>query len=150
MNFSWNAQHINLNQLSNTSNQLIAFDMRFNYKNFTEELCKIYYNYFDNNFIGLSNLFTNETICTFLDEELLGFNQLINRLNQYGIHKFTHHNININSQPVNDRALLVNVNGTISVNNSNLVNKFTETILLIRSDYDSKYYITNYIFRLIE
>ncbi len=124
-------------------------DTRQSYREITREFCTQYYTMYDNSFLNLVNFYVADSSFTYLDEEFVGFYNLIQRLKQCGIWKFTHHHINVNSQPVGQRGVLITVTGTISVNSSLFQNRFSETILLQR-DSANKFYVYNTIFRLLE
>ena len=143
MNFNWTP----------TTDQNIyhkdLIDTRFNYKKITEEFCKTYYTKYDNNFSELCGMYKPESLFTYLDEEITGFQQFLTRLNQYNIHKFKHHKIHVNAQPIGQRSVMLVVTGTISVNDSIYVQKFTETLFLQRDD-NNKFFIYHSIFKLTD
>jgi len=146
MNFSWNTNQNNVNKVNNNVNLI---DVYSEYRNLTEGFCNYYYDLFDNNFPDLSGLFKNDCMITYLDEEMSGFNEYFSKIKQYNIYNFTHHEINVNSQPVGSSGLLITTTGTISINNSIFRNKFSETILLVRDDQNN-FFIHHYMFRLID
>jgi hypothetical protein len=124
-------------------------DVKTNYKRITEEFCRYYINMYDNNFQNLANMYKTDSLFTYTDDEIIGFNNLVEKIRQYNIYKFTHSTVNVNSQPVGDRTLLVTLTGKISVNNSVIEQKFSETLLLQRDDHN-RFYIYHTIFKLIE
>jgi len=133
-------------QLITTTN----YDIRYYYRQIVDDFVKLYYQTYDINLNELGKFFFNNCLILFLDEELIGFNNYLLKLNQYGINKFTHYNLKINAQPVSDNIILINVSGIISANNYHITNKFTETILLTKNLDDNKFYISNLILRLLE
>jgi len=124
-------------------------NLRQKYKELTKKFCKDYYFTYDNKFPHLKSLYKPESMFTYLDDEIQGFNKYLQRIKDYGIKKFKHYKINVNSQPVGKSTLLISVNGQISINNSNKKNNFMETILLQKSN-DNKYFIYHTIFKLIK
>lgn len=124
-------------------------DVKANYKKITEEFCKHYYSIYDTNFYALNNMYKPESCFTYLDEEMVGFNSISNKLKQFNIYKFTHHTIDVNSQPIGDRTLLITTNGKLSINNSTYEQRFIETILLQRDD-NNRFFIYHTIFKLID
>lgn len=148
MSFSLPTSVANQTNLQNLTQTTLP-DMRVNYKVIAEDLCKNYYNLYDNNFGQLSSLYTLETIFSFLDEELVGFTNFSERIRQYNIYKFTHHTVNVNSQPVGSYALLLTVTGKVSVNNSIYQQNYVETLLLQMDEY-GRMFITNNTFKLFE
>lgn len=132
--------------LPQTSNN---FDMKLHYRIFSEEFFRYFYNLYDTNYAGLHFFFSKNSTLTFSNEEYCGYNDLLFRLQQKGIMKFTHTNLSINAQPVDNRFLLATVTGVVSINNSFLQNRFVETILLQRDDY-GKVTIFNMMFRVLE
>lgn len=141
MNFSW---AIKSNQISN--NQI---DVRLNYRRITEEFCKYYYFLYDTNFFQLNGLYLPDSYFTYLDEEFVGFNSLYEKIRQNNIYKFTHHKMNITSQPVGEKTLLIMTTGCLTINDSIFQQKFAETILLQRDD-NNNFFVNRTIFRLIE
>lgn len=112
-----------------------------------EEFSKYYYTTYDNNFLELSNLCIPNTLFTYLDTELIGFNKLLEKIRYENIFRFNHKEIHINFQPVGNSGILISSHGTISLNDSIFENKFTETILINRDD-NNRFYIVNSIFKL--
>ena len=145
MNFSWNSSKPvknNLNQNSSFNSNLV--NVMDSYREVTEGFCDHFYGHYDNDFPQIGKLFLNDTYVTYLDEELSGFTQLFDRIKQYNIYNFKHHKLNVNSQPVGPRTLLLTVNGKISINHSFETHTFTETILLQRDDRN-EFHIHNYM-----
>lgn len=123
--------------------------IRNNYKKITEEFCKYYYNLYDSNFEKISDLFISDILITYLGDELTGYSKYYTKIRQHGIYKFCHHKIFVTSQPVSNKFILININGTVTVNDSFIPNKFIETILLGRES-NNKFFIYNLIFKLSE
>jgi len=125
-------------------------DVKANYKQITENFIKFYYSLYDTDFLKMGQLYKPDACFTFLDEEMIGFNNLVDKLKQYNITKFTHHSVHVNSQPVGDRTLMLMVSGRLSVNSSPYAeNKFMETILLQRDD-QNKFFVHHTMFKLVE
>ena len=118
--------------LFRSNNQLT--DIRYNYKQLAEEVCKCYYTAYDNNFLELANVYYNDSQFTYQDHEFSGFNTLVQVLRGNNINKFTHHNMNVSSQPIGPNNLLITVIGSISFNDSIFMNKFIETIYMQKDD----------------
>ena len=127
----------------------VLIDVQENYRKIAEEFCKYYYTNYDSNFMELKDIYSDNSCFTYLDEEIIGFNSLVSKLGIMNIHKFDHKSINVNAQPVGKTSLLILTTGTISVNNSIHVNKFSESILLQRNN-DNKFVVYNTIFKLTE
>lgn len=140
MNFSWN---------TTVDKSIDLIDVRKNFRKLTEEFCEFYYSTYDNNFPELAKIYKPESIFTYLDEEFTGFDSVFQRVKQYEIYNFTHHILHINAQPVGDRTILINVDGTISTNHSSFRQKFDETILLQRDDQNN-FSVFHTIFKLID
>lgn len=117
---------------SNNNSQLT--DIRHNYKQLAEELCKYYYTAYDNNFLELANVYYNDSQFTYQDHEFSGFNTFVQILRGNNINKFTHHNMNVAAQPIGPNNLLITVYGSISFNDSIFMSKFIETIYLQKDD----------------
>lgn len=125
-----------------------CIDIRTNYKQLADEFCKYYYSLYDTNFYQLSNLYYQDAQFTYLDEEILGFNNFFEKLKINGNYKFTHHQMNINAQPIGQNNLLISIVGTISINDSIYQNKFIETILIQKDDFN-RILICSTIFKFI-
>ena len=138
------------NWASNNQRKEKLLDVIINYKKITEEFCNYYYSNYDNNYLQLSSLYRNKSLFTYLDEELTGFDQMVNKIKQYGINKFKHHEIKINAQPIHNKMLIINATGIMSVNNSLQREKFVETIILQRENKKNTFFISNTIFKLIK
>lgn len=134
-----------MNFISNNS----LTDIRYNYKKVAEEFCKEYYTRYDNNFLSLGEFFKSNSLITFMDEELTGFQNLCDRLRISNINSFRHIKFHVNAQPVGDDSVLLVVKGTISVNGNLSINNFTETVL-IRRDSFNRFFVENAIFKLTE
>ena len=140
MNFSWS---------NNTIQSMSLIDVKDNYRYITEEFCKQYYNLYNSDFLQLANMFHKDCYITFLGEEMVGFNHYAEKLRQLNIYKFVHKTMQVSSQPVGQRTLLINVAGRIAVNYSIEDYRYSESILL-QKDSNNKFYIHNIIFKLIE
>lgn len=127
---------------------LPIIDIKQTYKYLADEFAKQYYTLYDNNFLQLANLYLPDSYFTYLDEEITGFNNLVQRLRQYGITKFTHSQLHLNVQPIGERSLMISVTGLISVNNGVASQRFSETVLLQKDDYNH-FFIYRTIFKLL-
>lgn len=133
-----------------TNSNLDYSDVQNNFKNIAFDFCKYYYKLLNTDFSKLHELYKPESKFTFLEEEFIGFENLLNKIvYSYNINKF-HHDINsIDSQPIGNMTLLITVTGYVGVNNINNNNKFVETFIL-QKDQNSNFYVYNTIFRHIE
>ncbi|CAH6421289.1 Nuclear transport factor 2 [uncultured virus] len=145
MNFVWNKQVVPNQNLVNTT----AIDIRTNFKKITEEFCKIFYATYDSSFVQLGLFFNQNAFITYMDEEFIGFTNLIEKLKLYNIYKFAHHTAHVNSQPIGEKTLLITVSGTLSVNDSIYSQRFMETFFIQRDD-QNHFAIYHCIFKLIE
>ena len=129
--------------------QQVLPDMRLCYKNVAEDFCQQYYNFYDTNCGQLVSYFTLDATFTFLDEEIIGFSKLCERITQYNIYRFTHHSANVNSQAVGQYGAMLTVTGKVSVNDSVFQQNYVETILL-QMDENGRLFVTNCTFKLFE
>ena len=129
--------------------QPIVTDMRNVYKLCAEEFCKYYYATYDSNFNNLWSVYYTDSQFTYLDSEMVGFDNLCNGLRLNGVLKFTHNNLVITAQPVGSAHLLITVVGTVAFNDTIFQNKFIETLLLHRHD-SNRLYVCNTIFKLTD
>jgi hypothetical protein len=118
------------------------------YQKISTEFCRQYYQYWDNNFPLIGNLFANNIKITFLDKQIGNINQLIDCVSNEGIWKFEHNSIYGISQPLDDNTILINTYGYISFNRAPYCRKFTDTIVIKRDIYEN-WYIINIMFRII-
>lgn len=124
------------------------------YKQLGAEFCKNYYTAYDTNYQSLVYMFKPESIFTFLDDEIVGFNNVYTKvINHYGIQKFTHEIKTIDSQPVGSKTILISVFGLVRVNDhitpTNPFQPFSELFFLQRDDATQSYYVYNNIFKLL-
>lgn len=131
-----------------TSYNKNKIDVQNSFRQIAEEFCKYYYTVYDNNFLELANLCLPNTLFTYMDEELIGFNRLVEKINKHYIYKFHHKQININFQPVGNNGIIILSTGTISLNDSIIENRFTESILLEMDD-KNRFFIINNLFKII-
>lgn len=117
------------------------------YKEITDKFCQIYYDYYDTDFLKIKDMCADNTYFTYLDSEVVGFEKLLDIIKSKDVNRFKHEDLNITSQPIGQKSLIINVTGTIYVNNNNNKYKFTETIILKKSG--TRYYIQNIIFKVI-
>lgn len=130
------------------SNLFDCSNINNNQQQISLQFCKLYYHYFDNQPYLLSNLFVNNSKINYLDHTMIGFNSLVDYINQNGIWSFEHVGINVISQPLNNNTILINILGTVSINKEPYYHKFVET-LIIKQNIWGNWYIVNMLFRLI-
>lgn len=135
MNFGW-AQKYN------------TINIREQYRMLTEEFCKQFYGTFDSNYPLLAHYFMNDVHITYFDEELNDFNKLSQKWASENIQKFNHQSLQINAQPIDEKSLIINIVGTLTINLSNISNQSIETIIL-KYDDSNKLCICNYTFKII-
>lgn len=124
-------------------------DAKYEYKTIAYNFCDIYYKNKDANCVSVSDLFMINTLFNFLDQEFIGYTNIINKLKELGIYSFTHSNIVVNAQPISESSLLIVVCGDVYVNN--LIRnkqKFNETFVLTR-DNNNHFFVTNCTFRIM-
>lgn len=114
-------------------------NVNYKYKQLAEEFCKSYYSTYDKNIKDLSNMYHPKAQFTLNNVEVSGVNNYFNLLENSGLNSFVHHDLNVQSQPIGDDSLLVNVSGTLTVNNSIFENKFIETLLVQRDNFNHFY-----------
>lgn len=124
-------------------------DVKLNYKQIADEFCKQYYTKIDTNFESLNIYYYPDSQFTYQDEEIISYVNLLNKLKNNGIYKFTHYDMKVNTQPLGPKHLLIVVHGNLSLNDSIYQNKFMETFLLQRED-NNHFLIYSQIFKLIE
>jgi len=124
-------------------------DVTNNYQELGEEFCKHYYTIYDNNFRDLGHLFGDNPRITFMDSRYGHYGNLLSDIYAKGIWDFTHHEINGNSQPIGQYGLLVNITGTLSVNQESARYHFTETVILEQGT-NGNWHIHNLIFKVLD
>lgn len=141
MKFHWTAQ-CNYNRICN-----ININVRRHYRKIAQKFCEYYYFIYDTNPFNLKKFYTPHSIFMYINEELTGFDAVYGKMLACNMHKFTHHSANVSAIPIDNGSILINVNGTLSVNNSIESVQYIETILLKRS-YGNKFFILNTIFKI--
>jgi len=122
----------------------------YNYKNIADEFCNYYYTTIDNDYLQLDNLFKPTSKFTFVNDEFIGFNNIVNKWkNEYNINSFNHNIISYNSQPIDDNTMLVKVIGSISINNIYTNSSYFTETFVVKKDKGDNLYIHNTIFQLL-
>jgi hypothetical protein len=125
-------------------------NLNLNYKTMTKTILNNYYNAYDNNFSSMNIFYNNNSVFTFMEEEFNSFHELTSRLvDFYKIHKFNHNILKHDAQPFDNNKLLLSVSGTISTNNQNQLQNFSET-LVIEQMVNGDLKIINTIFRVCD
>lgn len=140
-----------LYKLPKNNIDMFGLNIQTDYKKVAVNLCREYYTEYDRNFSNLKRFFRQDTKFTFMEEEMIGFNLLENKVKyNYNISSFLHNINSIDVQPVGTRTLLINITGIVRVNDQSSSSKFTETLLLQHNANEKMWYIYNLIFRLIK
>ncbi|ARF11700.1 hypothetical protein Klosneuvirus_2_136 [Klosneuvirus KNV1] len=114
-------------------------DVQYKYKQLAAEFCKFYYSTYDKNFKDLANSYHPKAQFTVNDVEVSGINNFFNLLEHFGFRSCVHHDLNVQCQPIGEENLLLNVSGSITINNSIFINKFVETLLIQRDNFNHFY-----------
>lgn len=122
-------------------------NIREHYLKLGEEFSKYYYTIYDDNFDQLGNIFSSNPCITFMDDKMSSFDEFKNKVRLNNIHKFCHHSLSGNTQPIDQDKLLLTITGKLSVNNDIHIYNFMETIVLQRMNNNS-FVIINTIFQL--
>lgn len=124
-------------------------DVNYKYKQLAEEFCKFYYSTYDKNFKDLANSYHPKAQFTVNEIEASSVNNFFNLLEQCGLRSCVHHDLHVQAQPIGEENLLLNISGTITINNSIFINKFIETILIQRDNFN-KFYIFSTMLKIYE
>lgn len=139
------------NNYNSSDNSIL--DCITNYKSIAQEFCNQYYSIYDQNYRNLKKFYSSNCLITLQDNEFMGFDNFVKCLENHNINKIIHHGMNVQSQPINTQALLVTINGVVSLltdnSNNNSINKFTETIILQRNK-QNQIFITNQVLKLTD
>jgi hypothetical protein len=123
-----------------------------NYDTIGKEFCRYFYNLYDNDFNGLEELYSNNTCITYNGIECASFVDLAAYLNSEGLWRFIHYEISGTSQPIldshNNGSLLITTSGSMSINDSNTIYNFNESIVLEKNMYGN-YCVANHIFKVL-
>jgi len=123
------------------------------YNQLAQEFVNLYYSTYDTNIQNLAYFFKPDSLLTFIDEEIVGFNNLYHRLvNHYGVYKIAHEVTSFSAQPLGNEALFIQVFGNLRANDhiyNTPVQSFTETFVLHRDIATSSYFIHNTIFKIL-
>jgi hypothetical protein len=120
-----------------------------NYPKMAEQCLEQYYTTFDNNILGLAQLFTEKTKFTFQNHEFNSFYHLLVQIRNSGVSSFTHRNIKYNAQPLDCDSMIITVNGELITNLDFFYRCFTETIIIRRNPQNGKFYIMNVMFKFL-
>ena len=142
-------------QVHQTVATVPVVDCRQLYKQIGIEFCKSYYTAYDTNYQSLVYIFKPDSIFTFLEEEIVGFNNLHARVTgHYAVQKFTHDIKTIDSQPLGGKTMLITVTGLLRINDdispNNPYQPFLESFILQKDDTSQTFYVHNNIFRLLQ
>jgi len=130
---------------------LIGYDVATNYKYIGENLVEQYISIYDSmDYRQLDSCFHPNAKITFIEEEMVGFNAMLNTAYyNHGIVKFDHQINSIDTQPLGDTTVMIMITGLIAVNSNFVdVRHFSEVILVNRQS-SGAYVIINSILRLI-
>ncbi len=127
----------------------IKVNVKIKYKQIADEFCRQYYSVYDENFSNLVDLYYTDSQFTYLDQEFIGFNNLLQKIKSFGINKFVHNNLNITAQPIGNNYIIISIVGQIIINNSVFPNKFMETIYVQITD-ENKFKVCSTIFKLLD
>lgn len=126
------------------------FVIRNSYKKIAEEFCRFYYTNYDNSFMELVHLYTADSKFTFLDNEIIGFNNLYDLLvNKYGVKSIAHNVTSVYSQPLGDKTVLVQAVGEVIINNCGVKEKFVETFILQYSTQFNSFFVCGTTFIVV-
>ena len=129
--------------------QTYLTDFRTSHKQTAEEFKRTFYSIFTCNSPNYVTYFHPSAQITYNDVDIIGAGHLIEALKMNGISKLSFSRVHISSQALNESVMVMNVTGSVSYNDSIFSNRFTETIVLSRDNYN-KGLITNYIFKLAD
>lgn len=120
------------------------------YEKVASDFCQNYYRIWDNDFNMICKLYISSPMITYLDMKFNKVYYLINYIkNSQGICKFDHINFKGTGQPLDENSILIQITGTITVNNSIHWRKYTETLIIKRNIWNT-WHISNSIFSLID
>ena len=128
--------------------QLHLIDVKQYYKQIANDFIPKYYAVYDTNFNELSNIYYPNSQFSYQDDEFIGFNALLEKLKINNIYKFTHYAMNVSVQPMGSENLVITIFGSMSVNDSILINHFIET-LYIQRDNKNNFGVYSTIFKII-
>lgn len=123
-------------------------DIRNCHEKIAYNFCRYYYKLMDMNLHSIRSLYINTPYITYLGNKFNNYISLLNNIKNHGISKFEHIQFTGSSQPLNDSTILINIIGTITVNNSIYWRQYNETLIIKRDIWDN-WYIINNIFSLI-
>jgi len=119
------------------------------YNRVMRDFCDMYYTDYDNNFYNLRELYTDNSLFTYMEEEAIGFDNYLSIIKNKGIQSFHHFDIRSVAQPVGNRSIIINIFGKLRINKSFIIHNFTETVFIKRNVHDNNYLVYNTIFTTI-
>lgn len=114
------------------------------YRNIASDFYNYFYTSYDTNYYRLLTVLSDDTKITYAGHELTGARNFITFIEQSGITSFQHYSVNMVSQPVGDRLVLMQMDGQISFNHDWNRRPFVESILV--DGVSGR--ILNYMFRM--
>lgn len=125
-------------------------DIRSSYKKIAFSFCQHYYQTWDTNFPMVSKLYISNPKITYFETKFNNIHSWVNYIKNFQkVWKFEHINFSVTAQPLDNNTILIQVSGTITVNDNVYWNRFSETLIIQRNIWN-KWYISNSIFHLTD
>lgn len=126
-----------------------TMDVRNNYKSITEEFLKYYYETYDKYIPDLANLYSADSKFTWMNNEVMGFNNLLKMFVELNLTSVTHQIKEYSGQPMGPKTLMVNAVGLLNDDNSGNYVKFSESIILQYNEDLESFVIHNTILNIL-
>ncbi|KAJ5888084.1 nuclear transport factor 2 [Penicillium taxi] len=118
------------------------------YNNIAQQFVGFYYNTFDTNRGGLSNLYRDDSMLTFETASNLGAASITEKLTSLPFSQVQHQLATLDAQPSPDGSIIVLVTGALKVDDQPQPMNYTQTFVL-KPDGAGSYYVHHDIFRII-
>ncbi|KAH7349562.1 nuclear transport factor 2 [Plectosphaerella cucumerina] len=119
-----------------------------NFEEVAKQFVEFYYNQFDSDRKGLSNLYRDQSMLTFESASVLGVNPIVEKLSGLPFEKVKHQVSTLDSQPTVEGGILILITGQLLVDEEQRPMNFSQTFQLMR-DPSGNYFVFNDIFKLV-
>lgn len=121
--------------------------MNPNFESIGSELVKYYYTTFDTNRAGLSALYRDTSLMTWMGEQHMGIQNIMKKITELPFQTCQHQIANMDSQPTTNGGIITCVSGFLKLDADANPLPFCQTFHLLAEG--SSWYVANDTFRLV-
>ncbi|KAM0322325.1 hypothetical protein ACHAQA_009615 [Verticillium albo-atrum] len=119
-----------------------------NFEEVAKQFVEFYYNQFDSDRKGLTNLYREQSMLTFESSSVLGATPITEKLSSLPFEKVKHQVSTLDSQPTVEGGIIILITGQLLVDEEQRPMNFSQTFQLMR-DPSGNYFVFNDIFKLV-